>query len=368
VDETSEEWNALLPTDRHASDSEKGQGLTVGDYFSIAVTFLSADEFRVPRFALETSTGRTYSLSSIETIDICLVKHGTFYHPARIDIKTNDNCLIPVALNLAISPEGIGCIDREFTALETVSNAMHYTPRVFGKSTVTHSKGRMVSMFAAEWFDGYFEFHASFNGPESATVVWDTDRGNYFLTGDQAYEVYRQAATILTLCYNIDSGRQIQPWHHAAGDFVLRKDGGNIDVKLITVRQYTSLFNHEIDDDALIDAVLIFLISLSIRMRLDRVDGIHDLVWLSDSVLQATVAGFLDGLSRMSSPRLPMGSPRTLFLEHTSGLTASDVMDYAMMVIGAYHPDSPDLPLIKKNLDSHITFLVDMLKTVAGGK
>ena len=51
--------------------------------------------------------------------------------------------------------------------------------------------------------------------------------------------VYREAARILTLYYDVGSGAAIGPWHHAAGDFVARvSPDGRVAVRCITVRGY----------------------------------------------------------------------------------------------------------------------------------
>jgi hypothetical protein len=81
---------------------------------------------------------------------------------------------------------------------------------------------------------------------------------------------------------------QIFPWHHAAGDFVIRVDGEKTSVKMITVRDYVPMAGIETEPDseqAILDALVIFFIHLSVRMRLDRLDGVNEVVWAPDACL-----------------------------------------------------------------------------------
>jgi hypothetical protein len=43
--------------------------------------------------------------------------------------------------------------------------------------------------------------------------------------------------------------------------------------------------------------LLIFFLNLSIRMRLDRYDGVGDIVWADGPVVQSTLDGVMDGLA-----------------------------------------------------------------------
>ena len=81
-------------------------------------------------------------------------------------------------------------------------------------------------------------------------------RGSFFGTQRKVHatchqyrsiEVYRQAAFILTLYYDVETFEQIFPWHHAAGDFVVKADEGAVDVRLVTARQYAPMI--EPNDD-----------------------------------------------------------------------------------------------------------------------
>ena len=79
-------------------------------------------------------------------------------------------------------------------------------------------------MFLGDWFDGFHEFHLTqqADSDELAMVVWDGATARCLLSEKQAMDLYRKTAMILTACYDPITLCQIFPWHHAAGDFVVR--------------------------------------------------------------------------------------------------------------------------------------------------
>lgn len=357
VDQTSDIWSSHLPASRNPHDSNRSPA-TVGHYFNAATQFLSENDCDVIKKGARLLCGRTLATHDIDLINICLVKHGTFYHPARVTVTAKDGFVFHLALNLAVSPEGMQCIDRECAALEALMHRTNAVPALIGKGTAAPGGGITCAMFVARWFDDFHEFHISFDGDAPSMVVWDDTRGHHFLSETEISELYRQAAFIMTCCYNIDTCEQIQPWHHAAGDFVVKRDDKGLYVRLITVRQYTPMLEDIPDDpEILVDAALIFLIGLSIRMRLDRVDGIKDTAWAEDLCVAAVVRGFYEGLHH-SAPDVEIP-----FADFVSVLGVPDLTERAMMVIGAYHPDAPDLAVIRPRLGDHMVLLARALKT-----
>ena len=76
-------------------------------------------------------------------------------------------------------------------------------------------------------------------------VLWDGSPQPNYLSRQQTRHVYIEISKILTLYYNPRTYHQIFPWHHGAGDFVVRADGDRIEVRLVTVRQYGPLADPE---------------------------------------------------------------------------------------------------------------------------
>ena len=120
-----------------------------------------------------------------------------------------------------------------------------YLPMIYDKGEESIQPDLKAFMFLAEWLEDYHEFHFSdlYDG-KSRIRVWDSEDNHLFLSKLQAQELYRQASRILTCYYNVETYEQIFPWHHAAGDFVVKIEKENLDVKLISARQYDAVFNY----------------------------------------------------------------------------------------------------------------------------
>lgn len=76
----------------------------------------------------------------------------------------------------------------------------------------------------------------------------------------------------MTCYYNAETFEQIFPWHHAAGDFVIKLQKNNMKMKLITVRQYAPMLenknetaknNTDSDIYLMLEAMLVFFLNLS---------------------------------------------------------------------------------------------------------
>ena len=185
-----------------------------------------------------------------------------------------------------------------------MADTYHLTclPKVFYKGEVVRhtSKGdATLSHSVQEWFEDYHEWHLSLDdsGRQQITV-WDMGKGYRTFSLEEGAEIHRQAAKIITLCYDFRTGRQINPWSHAAGDFVVKVDERSFSVRLTTVRGYEPLplFREERSFDPLI-RISYFFLNLTVRMRLDRLDGIGSVLWAESSILHPVVSGFCEALS-----------------------------------------------------------------------
>lgn len=275
--------------------------------------------------------------------------------------------IVLFVLNLATSEEGISCLEREVPVLKNLSAININIPAVYEKGDVAVKAKSVLSMFLAKWFDGYNEFHISYDDGVKKIIVWDYEEGFYYLSEKEIFQLYKQATKIMTSCYNVETSEQIQPWHHAAGDFVVKNGVDGIDVHLITARQYTSLFEKTFDDsDSILEGMLIFLISLSIRMRLDRVDGVDESVWADEVVLRAVVAGFFEDLVIHKKPSVFKSDVSTCFKNYIADIELETLNDFSMMIRGSYHPDSSDYLTVSDNIVAHILLLKQELKKAVG--
>ncbi|MEA1946856.1 MAG: hypothetical protein U9N83_06080 [Thermodesulfobacteriota bacterium] len=368
----SQIWTALLSMNRQQQPNDSGICVSHGDYFTAVRNVLEQNRYEIITRAVSQHIHREVTSQEIEEIRIFLEKHGEFYHPARIETVLHGTA-ISFVLNVAISDSGKRCIQREYGLLKQLNEDFPFSflPKVYGQGRVSIADDE-IGTFIGEWFKGYNEFHI-FLDPEDEKhkiVVWDHEHGNYFLTTDQAINLYRQAAKILTCYYNVETFDQILFWHHAAGDFVLKCQNNRIDLKLITVRQYSPMFenngiNKDPDMELILEALLVFFLNLAIRMRIDRLDGVGEIVWSDDTSVDGILKGFFEGLALKSTIVSIPGPLIDCFRNHLLSCSQSDLFGLSQAMVDAYNPQSPEIPVIKKNLKRHVKILFDAIKTTS---
>ncbi|MDP3282902.1 MAG: hypothetical protein Q8M56_00545, partial [Desulfobacterales bacterium] len=283
------------------ADQNSSHSVTYGDYFEATGAFIKKNNYEVILTALS-CINEDIRLEQINKINISLEKHGQFYHPSKIEAVTK-NSVIPFVVNVAVSKIGIECIHKEYFTLKKLNSEFpnSFIPAVYGQGDFIGRNNLQIGMFLGEWFEGYSEFHISkdpSDGKEKI-LVWNNLNGNFFISADKATEIYRQASMIMTCFYNVNTFEQIFPWHHAAGDFVVKQTGDSLDVKLITARQYATLFQTKVqtkDQGLILEGLFMFLVVLSIRMRLDRLDGTGDIVWADNISVDGTIKGFREAI------------------------------------------------------------------------
>jgi hypothetical protein len=369
VQKNSQIWNTLLPMNRQQQPNDSGICVSHGDYFNAVQNFLEQNRSEIIIRAVSQHMHREVTSQDIEEIRIFLEKHGEFYHPARIETMLHETA-IPFVLNVAISDTGKSYIQREYDLLKQFDEDFPYSflPKVYRQGCVSIT-GNEFRMFLGEWFQGYNEFHISFDPSDEKykIAVWDYINGNYFLTADQATNLYRQASRILTCYYNVETFEQISSWHHGAGDFVLKCRNDKIDVKLITVRQYQPMFenngiNKDPDMELIMEALLVFFLNLTIRMRLDRLDGVGEIMWSDDTSVDGILKGFFESLA-LKPPNVSLTGPLIdCFRNHLLSCSQSDLFGLSQAMVEAYNPQAPEIPAIKKNLKRHVKILFNAIK------
>lgn len=358
-------WCTPMPLNREAIGDHLGNsnGISVSyeDYFSAACDFLKRNEFEILKIAVSQQANRRIEKEEIKGVQIHLEKHGEFYHPSRIGIIL-EGLKISFVLNVGISDAGRDLIKKEFKILDKLNSnfSCSYLPRVYALGEAYTKDDIKVQMFLGEWFEGFNEFHLSFDNTKGkkGIRVWDPVQGPFFITPDQTRQLYRHAAMILTCYYDVETFEQIFPWHHAAGDFVLNHSNEQIELRLITVRGYTALMeDKDRTPGSILEALLVFLLHLSIRMRLDRLDGVGDMVWSDNVAVEETLNGFFQGLALKSSTVIFSDPLEDCFMGYISSWTEKELYDLSDAVVNLYHPQSPDIPVIKENLKVHMESL-----------
>jgi hypothetical protein len=371
ISTTCRAWHTPLPVDRHLtetlSSAKDDTGPTRGDYFTAGQHFLETNGFAMLLGAIASRLGRPVLCKELREIHLTLIKHGAFYHPALISVH-GFGAPLKFVLNAAASTLGRQTIQSEYAALEQLNRTScnAYVPSVHGQGTVQTRAGRSLDMFLGDWFDGFHEFHLSQGAANTPPQlrVWDDDRGVFFLNVNQGRALYRQAAFILTVYYNPRTFEQIFPWHHAAGDFVVRTGPSGLEVRLITVRRYAPLFQDiemPADEPAqrqqTMMGLLFFLLNLSIRMRIDRLDGTGELVWGGAEAVTSVWEGFLSGLQHSCFPWSFPEDMASAFKTFLVDIPVSEMFDLAQAAAGGFHPHAAERALIAPHLVDHIATL-----------
>jgi hypothetical protein len=352
--------DALMKQDRDA------ESVSHAAYFQAAQAFLEANSFETIRHALSRQLNYNVETPDIKEIRICLQKHGEFYHPARIETVIYQKQL-SLVLNVAISETGRRFIEAEFHILNRLNSEqpLQYLPQAYGFGR-TVSNGKNFAMFLGQWFEGHHEFHISIDPIDKRPkiMVWDDARSRFFLSAEQTQILYAQVSKILTGYYNLESFEQIFSWHHAAGDFILKIEDRKLELRLITVRRYATIFENQQriqhapgDPQRILQALLIFFLSLSIHTRLDRLDGIGEMVWSDSIAVEPTLIGFLEALSTKPDVPLLPDSPLACFMAYLASCTEGDLMDLSGAIVNRLNPQMPGLKVIEENIRPHVETL-----------
>jgi len=225
-------------------------------------------------------------------------------------------------------------------------------------------------MFLGDWFEGYYEFHLSSREIPGLSVwgEWDIP---FHLSRETAYLVYHQAAKLLTRCYNPETTEHISSWNHAAGDFVVKGRGKEIEVRLITVRRYGPLLrmtNADSDpsrqSDQALAALLLFFLGISLRMRLDRLEGIGEVGWADDTALIATWSGFLEGLSETCFPVLFLPDPVSQLKAYLAAYSPEDLYELGEGVASSLGFVPEEKAVVEQHLASHVAALCDTISRI----
>ena len=265
--------------------------------------------------ALRSLSGNEVSAPEILGAALVSEKHGALYQVARLVVNLgHDTCCL--AVNAASTEQQKAFLEAELELLGDLHARFHhpYLPRPILKGNVRYEspsgEPQVLDLLVTEWFEGFSEFHLSRHPgilQNLGISVWEIDGSKPFLSPREEEDLYREATAILTAYFDTRSFGQIYPWHHAAGDFVVCRQTDPVSVRLITARGYRSLGDFPASDGSLVIAALHFLINLSLRMRLDRLDGTGDLAWAGRHCLKGILEGFAHSwtLKRRDDPSLP---------------------------------------------------------------
>ncbi|MDI6889464.1 MAG: hypothetical protein QMC83_00775 [Thermodesulfovibrionales bacterium] len=345
-------------------------------YFQSIKDFIVQGKFKPLLGAASKKLGREIRLAEVNEVIVRSEKHGFLYHPASIEVILKQGRVNPVrkgralneaglsngvkfGLNVAISEVGKGWLREEFSVLMRLNTKFNLPylpePYFFGELNA-------MSFLLEDWFEGYHEFHISRDKDGAQRLkLWDFDHGYKYLSSEQSFELYKQASKILTLYYDLKDFSQILHWHHAAGDFVVKLESTKIDVRLTTARRYEPLMIlREKDPVNPFLGLFSFFLNLTIRMRLDKLNGMGEVVWADDICLEAAVKGFLEALNLKEELKHYIGSAEDFlrllksFGEEELKITLNPITDL--------YTKEEDFSVLIENLDNHVKKLYAILQ------
>jgi hypothetical protein len=327
-------------------------GITYGGYFSAIRCMLSADNFQ----AIQSLARLMGHLALPQRIHVRAEKHGALYHPASLELIWPNETKVKCAILVAVSARGRVALRREALVLDHLQEA--YCLPLLPKKLL-FVENETAAFLIEPWFSDFHEFHLTSDG---CFQLWDYGRGLRLLSASQAQEAFFQAARILTLFVDSKSGACIHPWSHAAGDFILCSDprgedhgkDHDVDVRLTTARGYGPLLETENP----LSALFIFVLDLALRMRLDRVDGVGQWVWLGPDILENAVRGFFAAVSERE------GSKELQTVAHLlPSFSAQELAQSSKALLERFSPGERDVVALR--LEQHCGELFEILQRFA---
>ncbi len=341
---------------------EKHPFLTLGDFFRAVGDFflqnVGRDQAGAPgQFRIPAS-----GFGEIDRLLIRYEKYGSLYQMASVEALADER-RAKYAVSAVLAPEAKSALEDEFELLKGLNRryGLPYLPEVYCKDDVPIQKEGMVDSFMmslSEWFEGFHEWH--FTGEQTshrAIVIWDQEKGYRHASPHEAFEIIKRATRILTLYYNTETYQQIFPWHHGAGDFVVRPRKKGVDVRLVTVRGYepivSSVDGEEIDP---ITAIGYFFLNMTLKMRLDKSEGMGEPVWAPPFIHRAVIEGFLEAVRTKAAKGkddFHAGSIEGLIkiLKATNEKTIRNRIH--ALVLSFRHYDPVDYEVIQKHSEEH---------------
>jgi len=343
--------------------------LTLRDYFQCIERFIldRVDD-------LGKTSDAPLSPDRIDEILIRSEKHGTLYDVASVEIAGHGTRR-KFAISTAFSEPRKALLLHEVETMRFLNQHFSYDhiPKVYlvSEGLCSNPKGNeTVMMSISEWLEGYHEWHLTEDQDgNQAVFIWDMERGNRRASTEQGQRIFREAARILTLYYDPKNYRQIYPWHHAAGDFVVKSAGGATQVKLTTARNYLPLISFPKKADTnRVTALVAFLLNMAVQMRLDRTGGVGAPVWAQEEFVRPCLEGFFSALQTMKSEgRWDLGEGPDL-LTFLKKFSSEELHRLYTPLMASYREEKPeDFDVVQSNLESHVSTLWKALQAFVEG-
>ena len=341
--------------------------LTLGDYFDTVKACILKDRGELLKRVLKGKSHEDFRLEDVRKIQIRSEKHGILYHLASIDFFCKETHA-KFTLSTAVSRAGIECLVRERDILDRLNRTFGFPflPEIYGIMEMvcpTDQGTEKMVMLSAQWFEDYHEWHLAMDPADGKRKIkiWDLKRGHRYASFTEVFRMIEASSKILALYYDHGDFSRIGAWHHAAGDFIVSTpEDGRLNVKLTTVRKYEPLMaSFSKEDTSPMIAMIYFFLDTTIHMRLDRLDGVGETVWLDDFAVTAAIKGFFEGLRERESTGdgvPPVQAADLLSLLQSFGGSELEKIFEPLLVHYPAH-DSTDMRLVSARIAGHIRFL-----------
>jgi hypothetical protein len=329
-------------------------GVTYRAYFAALAEFIQGEA--APALAELAAGTLGPGLPAPAELAIRAEKHGALYHPASVELAYPDGRKFRGGVLAATTALARAVLANEAIWMNRLRERLGepLLPRVLAAGL-----NGPLALALVEWFAGFCEFHVDEAG---VVQLWDFGRGLVPLDPGQVRELYGRAGYILGRCYDPGSGGRVFPWHHAAGDFVAKLENGRPDVRLTTVRDYGPARDPGEEPVNPLAALAGFVLETTLRLRLDRVDGVGAAAWLPVECLEGGVEGVFGGVAAQS-PRA-----RELAADTRAILAGFPPEDLAAALAGAAEDCGPFYAdLLAQKLPGHAAELAAAL-TAAGDR
>jgi len=342
------------------------------DYFAAIKKFILQKSGASIIRILERVLRRDLEISDLEKITIRYEKYGTLYQIASVEIIVGAD-KVKFGASMALTSEAKAQMALEYEIIEKLNQMLNqdinYIPDMYLKSVIRVERKEItdtvvISLF--EWFEDYHEWHVKKDDGGEHIVIWDLQSGYRLATDKQVYDIIKHASKILTLYYNVQTYDQIFPWHNGAGDFVAKFEEDKADVRLITVRGYGPLVLS--DEREFIDplkALVLFFLSITVKMRIDRDDGMGKHVWADSITPLPVIDGLLEGLRVQESKGMCPPDSRNMVRHVLKGMELDEINTMLNSQLSIYsHIDPVDSQIIAEHLEQHAKEVFQALREI----
>ncbi len=344
--------------------------LILRDYFEAIKSFILGDARKAFERILEEVLGSPVSLNDVDMLLIRSEKHGAFHHVASIEFIMNKAAAkFALATFLSSNEHWFRNECANLEEIQLLTKPYQFTPRLYlkGRHEIAR-RGQAETLFfmVSQWLEGYHEWHLYRRSNEKGSniTVWDDDQGHRPVSRQEAREIFYEIGFILTYCYDFAEHRRVGRWSNAAGDFVVGSKAGSTEVMLTTVRDYAPVVDIESlkSNQPLMPLTFFFFETLTLA-RLDRHEGVGNLLWCEDWCIFPVIKGIFDALEEKASQgKLPptMPSEFLLLLKSFTPEEIETLLQYTLTQLGNTNPQLPGYLTLR--LAQHAQELYDTIQ------